>query len=338
MLLCTSQAVRVEMRGWVLSDEGHRWTDKLDARDIGGHLDTTLRGWSSTLSLRVRLVISRLDLNFALPLDFYGRVRIVRAIFVLCALHGVEASYLSKGGFLKLRAAVMRAVWSRKQPLANSGAVPGLLDGPHGCDPSFCIVWFRLRLFGRCLSFRPTRFLRCLHFLILFEMAVPVMVLFMLLLLVLVVLASQHFRSAVFDAWRNKVAADLCSRRGFRGGPVLDIPGSHQLLNSSHVRERDKALLRSIMVGGVWNGFLLGKVRGQDVPCQFCGGTDGDGHLFWECPYPPLVEIRENPEFHDLMRMDKSHWPRCLLWQGLVVGHLGLLVLKMLLYVCLKVL
>ena len=37
---------------------------------------------------------------------------------------------------------------------------------------------------------------------------------------------------------------------------------------------------------------------------------------FWECLYPPLVEIRENPEFHDLMRMDKSHWHRCLLWHG----------------------
>ena len=30
----------------------------------------------------------------------------------------------------------------------------------------------------------------------------------------------------------------------------------------------------------------------------------------------PLVEIRENPEFHDLMRMDKSHWSPCLLWHG----------------------
>ena len=29
-----------------------------------------------------------------------------------------------------------------------------------------------------------------------------------------------------------------------------------------------------------------------------------------------LVEIRESPEFHDLMRMDKAHWPRCLLWHG----------------------
>ena len=29
------------------------------------------------------------------------------------------------------------------------------LDGQHGCDPSFCIVWFRFRLFRRYLSFRP---------------------------------------------------------------------------------------------------------------------------------------------------------------------------------------
>ena len=63
---------------------------------------------------------------------------------------------------------------------------------------------------------------------------------------------------------------------------------------------------------GVWNGFLLGRVKGQPVPCRFCGSPDGDGHLFWECTFPPLVEIRENPEFHDLMREDKAHWPRCL--------------------------
>ena len=51
VLLSPSKAVRAEMRGWVLSDEGHRWTVKLDVRDLGGHLDTTLREWSSTLSL-----------------------------------------------------------------------------------------------------------------------------------------------------------------------------------------------------------------------------------------------------------------------------------------------
>ena len=35
-----------------------------------------------------------------------------------------------------------------------------------------------------------------------------------------------------------------------------------------------------------------------------------------ECTFPPLVEIRENPEFHELMEMDKSFWSRCLLWHG----------------------
>ena len=63
-------------------------------------------------------------------------------------------------------------------------------------------------------------------------------------------------------------------------------------------------------------GFLLGRVRGQLTPCRFCGAPDGGGHLFWECTFPPLVEIRENPEFHDPMREDKAHWPRCLLWHG----------------------
>ena len=60
----------------------------------------------------------------------------------------------------------------------------------------------------------------------------------------------------------------------------------------------------------------MGKVKNCHVPCRFCGGDDHDGHLFWECTFPPLVEIRENPEFHELMEMDKSFWPRCLLWHG----------------------
>ena len=68
-------------------------------------------------------------------------------------------------------------------------------------------------------------------------------------------------------------------------GPCWIFHGSLQLLNSSHVWERDKALLRSIIVGGVWNGFLLRRVRGHDVPCQFGGAPDGDGHLFWECTF-----------------------------------------------------
>ena len=126
----------------------------------------------------------------------------------------------------------------------------------------------------------------------------------------------QHLKAAILDAWRIEVSADLCGGEGFWGGPLLDVHGSLQFLNSSHVREREKALHRSVMVGGVCNCFLLGRVRGQPVPCRFCGAPDSDGHLFGECTFPPLVEIRENPEFHDLMGMDKAHWPRCLLMHG----------------------
>ena len=48
-----------------------------------------------TLAARVRLVISRLVLIFVLPLDFHGRVRVVRSMCLPAALHGIEASLLA---------------------------------------------------------------------------------------------------------------------------------------------------------------------------------------------------------------------------------------------------
>ena len=35
------------------------------------------------------------------------------------------------------------------------GAVLSLLDGPVGCDPAFCVVWFRFRLMRRYSAYRP---------------------------------------------------------------------------------------------------------------------------------------------------------------------------------------
>ena len=32
------------------------------------------------------------------------------------------------------RSSICSVVWSRRQPMANVGAVPSLLDGPTGCD------------------------------------------------------------------------------------------------------------------------------------------------------------------------------------------------------------
>ena len=68
--LSTSRLVRREMRDWLVTDEGDRWTVKLDIRDLGGHLDTTFRGWSSTLATRVRVVIARLVVVFCIASSF----------------------------------------------------------------------------------------------------------------------------------------------------------------------------------------------------------------------------------------------------------------------------
>ena len=100
------------MKGWVLSQEGDQWSVRFDVRDLGGHLDTTLRGWSSTLAARVSLVISRLVLIFALPLDFHGRVRVVRSMYLPAALHGIEASLPASDSFRKLRSSIHKVVVS----------------------------------------------------------------------------------------------------------------------------------------------------------------------------------------------------------------------------------
>ena len=276
------------------------------------------------MAARVHLVISRLVLIFGLPLDFHGRVRVVRSMYLLAALHGVEASLLSSESLRKLRSSIHKVVWSRRQPLANVGAVLSLLDGPLGVILHLALSCFGFACFVGILLFGLRRLVGLIVFYRWWVRVILGMVLFIFFPLVLLRLGFrwdlvalawsrlglpllsnlagplQHFKAAIIDAWRNKVAADFCGK-GFRGGPLLDVHDSLQFLHSSHVRERDKALLRSVMVGCVWNGLLLGRVRSQVLPCRFCGAPDGDGHLFWECTFPPLVEIRENPEFHDLL-------------------------------------
>ena len=95
VLLSTSREVRKDMNSWVLSHEEDQWSVRFDVRDLGGHLDTTFRGLSSTPAARVRLAISRRVLIFVLPLDFHGRVRVVRSMYSPASLHGIEASFLA---------------------------------------------------------------------------------------------------------------------------------------------------------------------------------------------------------------------------------------------------
>ena len=70
VLLSPSREIRKDMKQWVLSQEGDMWSVKFDVRDLGSHLDTTFRGWSSTLAARVRLVISRFDSYLCSPSGF----------------------------------------------------------------------------------------------------------------------------------------------------------------------------------------------------------------------------------------------------------------------------
>ena len=64
------------------------------------------------------------------PAGFHERLRVFRSMFILGALRGIEATLLAHRSLLRLRTAVLNAVWSRQQPLANASAALSLLDGP----------------------------------------------------------------------------------------------------------------------------------------------------------------------------------------------------------------
>ena len=44
VLPSTPREVRHSLKGWVLSQEGDKWSVKFDVRDLGGHLDHYLSG------------------------------------------------------------------------------------------------------------------------------------------------------------------------------------------------------------------------------------------------------------------------------------------------------
>ena len=88
----------------------------------------------------------------------------------------------------------------------------------------------------------------------------------------------------------------------------MDIPGTLQLLNSGHVRERKRtgsAQGLSLLVGFEMAFFLvkLGAnmcLVGSAAVLIMMVISSGT------VPFPPLVEIREHPEFNGLLEMDKS--------------------------------
>ena len=111
----------------------------------GCHLDTNylLVVSLSTLAGRVRLVISRLVLIFCSTTRFcmVGFVWSGLCIFLLLYME-LRLLCLLLTAFRKLQSSIhVPVVFGLVVSLlAGVGAVLGLLDGPSGCDPAFCVV------------------------------------------------------------------------------------------------------------------------------------------------------------------------------------------------------
>ena len=87
--------------------------------------------------LPVAAVLGVVSTVSALPLDFHGKLRVLRAKLIPAALRGVEASLRSHSRYLRLRAAFVGAVRSRRV-----GTALRALDAPEGADPGSCSVRF----------------------------------------------------------------------------------------------------------------------------------------------------------------------------------------------------
>ena len=254
-----------------ISGDGGFWKVQLDVRDLGGHLDFTFRARAGTLSNRVSKATVGVASVGALPLGFQVKLGLVRGKYLPAGLHAAEASDVSSSAISPFRAAIVRAVWSTKMPLADTPAILNLLDGPVDVDPAFHVVWSRFRMMRRYLSYCPEEEPRIFRMLDLISKGAqghgPVHLLLIsaaelgfawdgneqgwvrVSLPPLRMMTVQHFRSAIMDAWRIHVFAKLSERKGFWGGEFADFQGSLQLLTSSHLRERDKMLLRVILCG-----------------------------------------------------------------------------------------
>ena len=232
-------------------------------------------------------------------------------------LHGCEGAAISVTALGAFRAAVARAVWSKKLAMTNTPALFKPVGWSLRIPPSsssgvafgsFDGIWrigpMRRDAFFRLLDYASTGSLGHGPIHLLVESAQEIGLYWDseqagwtrpgLPPLHMMTGPIQHFRGAIWQAWQEKVAAALCTRKGFRGGLCSDIYGSRQLLVSFHLRERDKILLRAIL----WRSleqFLLSKAKKEDIRCRFCNPPDNDGHLFWDCTFPRFVELRNSP-------------------------------------------
>ena len=88
-------------------------------------------------------------------MSFQVKLGLVHGKYLPAGLHAAEASYVSSSSISAFRAAIVRADWSSKMPLANAPAILNLLDGPVRVDPAFHVVRSRFRMMWRYLAYCP---------------------------------------------------------------------------------------------------------------------------------------------------------------------------------------
>ena len=143
------------MKLWDISGDDFFWKIQLDVRDLGEHLDFTNRARAGTLSCRVKSATAGVATVGALLLSFQVKLGLVRGKYIPAGLHAAEESCVSASLLSAFSAAIVRAVWSSKMPLADTPAVLNLLDGPVGVDPALHIIWVRFRMMRRYLAYCP---------------------------------------------------------------------------------------------------------------------------------------------------------------------------------------
>ena len=212
--------------------------------------------------------------------------------------------------------------------------------GPEGVDPSFCVVWLRFRMLRRCLAYRPDETATIGRLLELINGGAPGHGPFHLLMRSAAEIGSrwcsdefcwirpalprlpmvdgllQHFKNAVVDAWRDCNSADLCRRNRVRCGPFLDYHWSMHLLVSSMLGTETRRCCEGsfLEVSGIV--FSLSRCVDKTFVVDFVAIQTVTDILFRECSYHPHVHLRESLEFHYIVNLDRTNWPRCLLWHG----------------------
>ena len=83
------------MTAWRNENEGCFWAVKLDVRDLGGHLDMTLRASAGTLSSRVKIATAQFISVGALSMGFQRMLGMVCSRYLSCGLRGCEGAAIS---------------------------------------------------------------------------------------------------------------------------------------------------------------------------------------------------------------------------------------------------